>query len=160
MFRNVQVSGLPENDSLEAADVDEGENRRMMMTDMMSSMSSPVMETMDMEKMQACMDACMACEQACTMCADSSTGEDMGRCASMCATTADMSMAMMRMMMRPMGMHRESMMAMLEACAMMMRACGEECTSHEGMHDQYRMCGNACMAAAEACDAMRMSMTA
>lgn len=130
----------------------------MMMTDMMSSTSSPMMASMDMQKMQECMDACMACEQACTMCADACTGEEMGRCASMCATAADMSMAMMRMMMRPMGMHRESMMAMFDASATMMRACAEECSSHEEMHDQFRMCASACMAAADACESMRSSM--
>lgn len=132
----------------------------MMMSEMMGTMSSPAMASMDMTAMQACMDACMACEQACTLCADSATGERMGRCASMCATTADMAMTTMRMMMRPTGMHRESMMAMLEASAMMMRACAEECAGHADMHDQYRLCASACTSAADACEAMSRSMSA
>ncbi|WAB82851.1 hypothetical protein OVN20_06930 [Microcella daejeonensis] len=129
----------------------------MMMTEMMSTI--PAMAEMDMQRMQAAMDACAACEQACTMCGDACGMEGMGRCASMCASTADMAGTMMRVMMRPAGMHAEAMSMMLQTTAMMMRACAEECSMHAEMAEHCRLCAKTCLAAAEACDDMRMAMT-
>lgn len=130
----------------------------MMMNDMSMTMTPEMMQNRDMDAMQACMDACAACEQASTMCAEACAAHGMGRCSSMCMSTADVANTMMRMLMRPMGMDDNAMMAMLDASAMQMRACAEECMSHADMHDQYRLCATMCMEAADACEQMRASM--
>lgn len=128
-----------------------------MKTEMMD-MLSVEMEGMDMKVMQECMEACSAAEQACTMCADASSGDQMARMTSMCMTNADMCNTMMRMMMRPMGHDRASMMAMLEACMTMNKACADACMAQSGSSDHAKMCAKVCMDCAAACEAMMASM--
>jgi len=123
---------------------------KMMMTD------SPMMAGMDMTAMQNLVEACAACEQACTMCAGSSM--EMDSCSAMCMNMADMANTMMRMMLRPAGMHMASMMAMMQACSMMAKACAAECMMHADDNDMCRMCAMACQEMAKACDAMMMAM--
>ncbi len=113
---------------------------------------------MDMAMMQECMEACSACEQACTMCSNAMTGDGMATCMGRCANTADMTNMMMRMMMRPNGMHKEAMMAMLQATITMCGACAEECMTHADMSDDCRMCAEACRQCAMACQKMMDSM--
>ncbi|MEX1077903.1 MAG: hypothetical protein WED09_02190 [Homoserinimonas sp.] len=122
------------------------------------SMFSMEMEGMDTKVMQECMEACSAAEQACTMCADAASGDQMARMASMCMSNADMCHTMMRMMMRPMGSDRASMMAMLEACMTMNKACADACTAQSGSSDHAKMCAQVCMDCAAACEAMMASM--
>lgn len=118
-----------------------------------------VMSGMDMAAMQNLIDATSACMQACTMCADAMAGMDgMGTCSSVCANTADVTGTMMRMMLRPMGMERESLMAMLEACMMMCRVCRDECSMHTGMSEAAAMCATACDACMTACQDMISAM--
>jgi hypothetical protein len=128
-----------------------------MMTTMMPMDMSEM--SMDMKLMQDCIEACAAAEQAATMCADAGSGDQMAKMSSMCMNTADMANTMMRAMMRPMGYDMASMMAMLEACAMMCRACADECMMHAEMSDHCKMCAEVCMNCAMACDALKASMT-
>ncbi|HEU4807615.1 MAG TPA: hypothetical protein VFT01_05080 [Homoserinimonas sp.] len=125
----------------------------------MMNMFSMEMEGMDMKVMQECMEACSAAEQACTMCADSASGDQMARMASMCMTNADMCNTTMRMMMRPMGHDRASMMAMLEACMTMNKACADACMAQSAASDHAKMCAQVCMDCAAACEAMMASMS-
>lgn len=124
-----------------------------MRTEMMG-MFSMELEGMDMKMMQDCLEACSAAEQACTMCADSASGDQMARMASMCMTNADLCNTTMRMMMRPMGHDRSSMMAMLQACATMCRACADACSAQSGSSDHAKVCAQVCMDCAMACEAM------
>lgn len=132
----------------------------MSMTAEMMDMLAKEMAGMDMMTMQECMEACAACEQACTMCAGSMMGEDMAMCNAMCMTMADMANATMRMMMRPAGMHRPSMMLMLEACMTMAKTCAEECMRHGEMNESCAMCAKVCMHCAMACEKMLTMMRA
>ena len=115
---------------------------------------------MDLMMMQECIEACSAAEQACTMCADAMSGEDMSMCRGMCMNAADMSHAMLRMMLRQNGMHSASMMSMMEATAMMMEACAEECMTHADMSEDCRMCAEVCRQCAASCRKMMAMMPA
>lgn len=128
-----------------------------MTVEMMNSMPM-MMPGMDMKVMQDCIEACAAAEQACTMCADSDLDEGMRRCASMCTMTADVASTMMRMMMRPMGYDSQSMMAMLEACMTLCRACAAECMMHAELSTTCRLCATVCTNCAEECALMLASM--
>ncbi|MCU1580848.1 MAG: hypothetical protein QOD27_497 [Microbacteriaceae bacterium] len=121
-------------------------------------MMSMNMPGMDMKMMQDCMEACSAAEQASIMCADAASGDQMAKMASMCANTADLCNSMMRMMMRPMGFEMAAMKAMLDATAIMCRACAEECMTH-GDSDDAKMCAQVCQNCASACEALSGSMT-
>ena len=115
---------------------------------------------MDMMMMQECIEACSAMEQATVMCADAMMmGEDMMKCRSMCMNGADMANTMTHMMMRPMGMHRESMMAMMSAMVMMATACADECMMHADMSEECKMCAEVCRQAAMTCQKMMDSMS-
>jgi hypothetical protein len=65
---------------------------------------------------------------------------------------------MMRMMLRPMGMERDSLMAMLEACITICRVCRDECSTHIGMSEACAMCATACDACMTACQDMLSAM--
>jgi hypothetical protein len=130
----------------------------MAMQMMKSHQKDMPVQGMDMAMMQDCIEACSACEQACTMCSSTMTGEDMSMCMNMCMNTADICGTMMRMMMRPAGMHRESMMAMLQATTTMCMACADECMNHKDMHADCAMCAEACRQCAMACQKMMDAM--
>lgn len=114
----------------------------------------------DMATMQECIEACSACEQACTMCSDASMGMEMARCSSMSGSCADVCNTMMRMMMRPAGFDMATMMAMLEATVTSARACADECGKHADMHEHCKMCAQACMDCAAACEKMMTALSA
>jgi hypothetical protein len=127
--------------------------------DMRMMMADSMVEGMDMEAMQNLMEAAAACEQACTMCVSSMMGMDgMETCSARCMNCADMSNTMMRMMMRPAGMEMDAMMAAMQACMMMAKACSAECSMHADMNDHCRMCAKACDELVAACEAMMASM--
>lgn len=131
---------------------------------MMDMMTMRLQDTMsmtgtDLSLVEACIEACSACEQACVMCADADAeGDGMGRCAAMNSNCANMCNTMMRMLLRPSGLHKPSLMAMLEAMAMMARACADECSTHAADHEHHRMCAQACMDCMNACEALIGSM--
>jgi hypothetical protein len=132
-----------------------------MMSQMMGSMQMPQMGmTLDMDRMQECIEACSAAAQAATMCADACAGMggEMARCSAMCANTADMATTMMRAMLRPNGYDMTSMQGMLQGCMAMGMACAEECRRHADMHDHCRICAAACDQMVEACRNMMSGM--
>lgn len=131
----------------------------MAMQMMESHQKDMPVQGMDMKMMQECIEACSASEQAATMCASTVTGDGMSMCMNMCMNTADMTNTMMRMMMRPAGMHRESMMAMLQATMTQCTACADECMTMKDMHPDCAMCAEACRQTAMACQKMMDSMS-
>jgi len=56
-------------------------------------------------------------------------------------------------------MHMGAMMAMHEAMKTMAMACYDECMKHAETSEAMRMCAQACMDCANACDAMMKSMS-
>ena len=131
-------------------------------TEMMKNMpmsDTSIMSQMDMTAMANVIDACSACMQACMMSADSMAGmEGMGKCAALGSNCGDMCDTMMRMMLRPMGMERDSMVAMLEATIAMCRVTRDECSTHMQMSETAAMCATACDACMTACQDMLTAM--
>ena len=115
----------------------------------------PASINLDRAKLAATIDALIACAQACTACADACLSEKMVDeltkcirtdldCADICTTTA-------RVLSRHTGYDANISRALLEACAVACRSCGDECAAHAGMHEHCRICAEACRACEQAC---------
>jgi hypothetical protein len=117
--------------------------------------SYPAEITVDRGRLAAAIDALIACAEACTACADACLSEksvaDLTKCirtdldcADICGTTA-------RVLSRHTGYDANISRALLEACAVACKACGDECWSHANMHEHCRICAEACRACEAAC---------
>ena len=115
----------------------------------------PASINLDRAKLAVTIDALIACAQACTACADACLSEKMVDeltkcirtdldCADICTTTA-------RVLSRHTGYDANISRALLEACAVACRSCGDECAAHAGMHEHCRICAEACRACEQAC---------
>ncbi|PPK90813.1 uncharacterized protein DUF326 [Kineococcus xinjiangensis] len=110
----------------------------------------------DREKLAACIQACIECAQSCSACADACLSEDMvaeltkcirtnADCADICDTTA-------RVLSRHTGYDANVTRAIVQACATICKACGDECGGHAEMHDHCRVCAEACRRCETACN--------
>jgi hypothetical protein len=117
--------------------------------------SYPAEINVDRGKLAAAIDALISCAEACTACADACLSEksvaDLTKCirtdldcADICGTTA-------RVLSRHTGYDANISRALLEACAVACKACGDECWSHANMHEHCRICAEACRACETAC---------
>jgi uncharacterized protein DUF326 len=50
------------------------------------------------------------------------------------------------------GSNEAVLVAVLQACAVACRACGEECAKHASHHEHCNVCADACRRCADACD--------
>jgi hypothetical protein len=134
----------------------------MTMDMMMGAMSSSEMPMKDMDPamMQDCIEAVSACMQACIMCADAAAAEGWARCAALCADCADVCDAMTRVKLRVTGWDMGVMGSMMQATAVVCRACSAECMLHADASDECRMCAMACDEAAAAVERMTAAMSA
>lgn len=111
----------------------------------------------DREALVRCIDECIACAQACTACADACMSEPDSElpslrkcmrsnedCADMCDTTA-------RVLSRHTGYDANITRAVLQACATVCHACGDECARHASVHEHCRLCAEACRNCEHAC---------
>lgn len=107
------------------------------------------------EVLARCIEACFACAQTCTACADACLGEEMVAelakcvrsnldCADICETTG-------RVLSRHTGYDANLTRAIVQACAMACKSCGDECTLHAGRHEHCRVCAEACRRCEAAC---------
>src|SRR4051794_15155027 len=98
----------------------------------------------DRQKLEECIDACFECAKACTACADACLSEEMVAdlrscirtdldCADVCETTG-------RVLSRHTGYDANLTRAVLEACAVACKTCGDECA----LHEHCRVCAEAC----------------
>ena len=127
----------------------------------MTSTTLPMLETypqsinLDRAQLAATIDALIACSQACTACADACLSEDMVAeltkcirtnldCADVCAITA-------RVLSRHTGYDVNISRALLEACVMACKSCGDECAAHAEHHEHCRICADACRSCEQAC---------
>ena len=112
----------------------------------------------DRNALARCIDACLDCTQTCTACADACLAEDMVDqlrgcirtnldCADVCAATA-------RVLSRRTGYDANLTRAVLQACAVACRTCGEECQSHAEMHEHCKVCAEACRDCEQACTSL------
>ena len=109
----------------------------------------------DRQQLADCIEACYECAQACTACADACLSEDMLAELAKCIRTdldcADICEATGRVLSRHTGYDANLTRTLLEACAVACKSCGDECDSHAGMHEHYRVCAQACRRCEQAC---------
>jgi hypothetical protein len=110
---------------------------------------------MDRAELAAVIDILNACAQACTACADACLSEDAVAELTKCVRTnldcADICTATARVLSRHTGYDANLSRAMLEACVVACRTCGDECADHAGMHEHCRVCAEACRKCEQAC---------
>ncbi|MFF6829804.1 four-helix bundle copper-binding protein [Streptomyces longwoodensis] len=110
----------------------------------------------DQEAMARCIEECIACTQACTACADACLSEGMvGEltkgirtdmdCADICNATAPV-------LSRHTGYDANITQAILQACATVCKACGDECATHAEAHEHCRLCAEACRRCEQPCN--------
>lgn len=118
----------------------------------------------DRDALVRCIEECMTCAQACTACADAclSEGDDAlpalrkcirsnADCADICETTA-------HVLSRHTGYDANITHAVLEACAITCRSCGDECARHAPQHEHCRVCAEACRKCEDACQELIKSL--
>jgi hypothetical protein len=110
---------------------------------------------LDRSKVQVCIDACAECAQVCTASAEACLSEHFLAgfrshiragldCADVCHATG-------RVLSRHIEHPADLTRAVLEACAVACRACGDECAQHADMHGHCRVCAEACRRCETAC---------
>jgi Domain of Unknown Function (DUF326) len=112
--------------------------------------------SVDREALLRCIDDCFDCSAACTSCADLCLGEDdlqdLVRCIRVCLDCADACDAAGRIVTRQTEPDFSVIRAMLEACAVACRVCGEACTRHADRHEHCRVCAGTCTRCEQACN--------
>jgi hypothetical protein len=122
----------------------------------------PAEINMDRGRLAGAIDTILDCAQACTACADACLSEEMVAdlrtcirsdldCADICGTTA-------RVLSRHTGYDANLSRAVLQACAVACRSCGDECARHAEMHEHCRICAEACRACEKACRELAAAM--
>jgi hypothetical protein len=108
------------------------------------------------DRLVRCIEECAVCAQTCTSCADACLAEGMveqlRQCIRSCLDCADICAATNAMAVRRTGSNVEVLRAVIDACALACRRCGEECRSHAGHHEHCRICAEACERCASACE--------
>lgn len=117
--------------------------------------SYPAEINVDRGKLAAAIDALIACAEACTACADACLSEssvaELTKCIRTDLDCADVCGATARVLSRHTAYDANVSRALLEACAVACKACGDECWSHANMHEHCRICAEACRACETAC---------
>lgn len=111
----------------------------------------------------ACIEECHDCAQVCLTCADACLGEDnvaeLVQCIRLNQDCADVCLTTGVVATRRSGSNEEVLRAMLQACEMACRLCGEECRHHASQHDHCRICAERCDACQSACRQALQSMS-
>ncbi|MGW7455902.1 four-helix bundle copper-binding protein [Streptomyces sp. NPDC054787] len=101
----------------------------------------------DQLKLTRCIEECIVCAQACTACADACLSEgmvgDLAKCIRTDMDCADICTATAAVLSRHTGYDANVTAAILRACAMVCKACGE-CARHADLHEHCRVCAEAC----------------
>lgn len=104
-----------------------------------------------------CIEECFACAQACTACADACLGEEsvgeLTQCIRLNLDCADVCSATGTVATRQTGTNQDTLRAMIAACSVACRSCGEECARHAAHHRHCQICAVACKRCEEACRA-------
>ncbi|MEH1130591.1 four-helix bundle copper-binding protein [Micromonospora sp. CPCC 206061] len=116
----------------------------------------------DKQALARCIEECFTCSQACTACADACLSEehvaDLVKCVRGNLDCADICDTTGRVLSRHTGYDANLTRAVLEACAMACRSCGDECERHAGMHEHCRVCAEACRRCEQACRELLATM--
>lgn len=112
----------------------------------------------DRDALSRCIDECLSCGQACTACADACLSESddhlpmLRKCIRSCEDCADICSITARVISRHTGYDANITRSVLQTCAMVCRACGDECERHAAMHEHCRVCAEACRRCQQACE--------
>ncbi|MET9438927.1 four-helix bundle copper-binding protein [Streptomyces sp. NPDC006551] len=109
----------------------------------------------DQGKLTRCIEECIACAQACTACADACLSEgmvgDLTKCIRTDMDCADICNATASVLSRHTGYDAHITAAILQACAVACKSCGDECAAHADTHEHCRVCAEACRSCEQAC---------
>jgi hypothetical protein len=109
----------------------------------------------DRESLRRCIEACQDCAQACTACADACLSEDavdpLVKCVRTNLDCADLCDATARVLSRHTGYDANLTRAVLAACALACRTCGDECARYAYLLEYCEVCAEACRACEKAC---------
>ena len=125
-----------------------------------TSPNNPPVDDRALTVLAEAIQALFDCAQACTACADACLAEDGVKdlvrcirlnlhCADLCATTG-------RILSRQEA--PELARAVLEACALACKLCGDECAGHAQHMEHCRVCAEACRRCEEACRRLLASL--
>jgi hypothetical protein len=110
----------------------------------------------DRDRLTACIEECGDCAQTCTACADACLSEDgvadLTKCIRTDLDCADICQTTARVLSRHTGYDANLTRAVLQACSVACRSCGDECDRHAGMHEHCRVCAEACRRCETACN--------
>ncbi|MFC8295945.1 four-helix bundle copper-binding protein [Streptomyces sp. NPDC057242] len=110
----------------------------------------------DRDKLTRCIEACIACAQTCIACADACLSEgmvgDLAKCIRTDTDCAGICTATAAVFSRHTGYDANITRAILKACAMVCKACGDECATHADMHEHCRICAEVCRSCEQACN--------
>ncbi len=112
----------------------------------------------DVAALRECIEACFECAQACTACADACLAEDhvemLRQCIPLNLDCADVCEATGRVLLRRTAESIDLRRAMLAACVVACRACGDECERHAAEHRHCATCAEACRRYQRACSVL------
>jgi len=116
----------------------------------------PQPTSVDHNALLRCIEECLDCAASCTSCADADlAGDDvqeMARCIRLCLDCADACDATGRIVTRQTAPDVGVLRAAIQACAVVCRACGDECERHAAHHEHCRICAGVCRRCEQACD--------
>ena len=105
-----------------------------------------------------CIEACFECAQACSACADACLAEgdvaELRECIRLNLDCADVCEATGRLLTRRTAESADLRQAMLAACLVACRTCGDECERHSAHHRHCATCAEACRRCQRACSAL------
>jgi hypothetical protein len=121
--------------------------------------SNPSRPFGDVQALVECIQACFDCAQACTADADADLAEpqalEMLRCICLCHDCADVCLATGNLLSRQTAFDPPTAHAVLQACALECKVCGDEC-QHHAKHGfaHCQTCLEACRRCERACNAV------
>jgi hypothetical protein len=111
---------------------------------------------LDKELLAGVIDTCLECAQSCTACADADLAEpmiaDLTRCIRLDLDCADICEATARVLTRQTAYERDVAQAVLRACVLACKLCGDECDRHAKMHPHCAVCAEVCHRCEELCE--------
>jgi hypothetical protein len=121
--------------------------------------ANPSKPAVDANALVQCIQACFDCAQACTADADADLGEQqvqaMTHCIRLCLDCADVCQATGRVLSRQIAFNPATARAILQACALTCKVCGDEC-QHHAQHGiaHCQTCMEACRRCEQACNTL------
>jgi Domain of Unknown Function (DUF326) len=116
----------------------------------------------DRAKLIRCIETCIECAQACTACADADLSEEQVAHLTKCIRTNldcdDICVTTSRVLSRQTEYDANVTRAVLEACAVTCKACGDECDLHATHHEHCRICAGVCRRCEQACRELLASL--